>query len=108
GAAVPTSALWSKHIIWGNHRLSGGYLNPAANAFDLATTWGIAKTDGGDNIVWGTAARGDNIVWGTGAGGDNIVWGTAGGGDSGDNIVWGTSDGDNIVWGTGARGDNIV
>jgi len=24
--------------------------------------WG---TDGGDNIVWGTAADGDNIVWGT-------------------------------------------
>jgi serine protease AprX len=131
GAPMPTSALWSKQIIWGNHQLSGGYLNPGANAFDLATTWGIGKTDGGDNIVWGTIARGDNIVWGTGAGGDNIVWGTAGDGDNivwgtsadGDNIVWGTdcggadcdnivwgtaADGDNIVWGTAARGDNIV
>jgi len=120
GAPMPTSALWSKQIIWGNHQLSGGYLNPGANAFDLATTWGIGKTDGGDNIVWGTIARGDNIVWGTGAGGDNIVWGTAGDGDNivwgtsadGDNIVWGTdcggADCDNIVWGTGAGGDNIV
>jgi serine protease AprX len=120
GAPMPTSALWSKQIIWGNHQLSGGYLNPGANAFDLATTWGVGKTDGGDNIVWGTIARGDNIVWGTGAGGDNIVWGTAGDGDNivwgtsadGDNIVWGTdcggADCDNIVWGTGAGGDNIV
>jgi serine protease AprX len=119
GAPMPTSAMWSKHIIWGNHQLSGGYLNPGANAFDLATTWGIAKTDGGDNIVWGTGAGGDNIVWGTagdgdnivwgtGAGGDNIVWGTDCGGADCDNIVWGTADDDNVVWGTADDGDNIV
>ena len=88
----------------------------------LGTNWGVAQTDDGDNIVWGTrrrqcdnivwgTARDDNIVWGTvlDMAGDNIVWGTAA---DGDNIVWGTdcggADCDNIVWGTADGGDNIV
>jgi subtilisin family serine protease len=125
GSQMPVQKVWSKHVIWGNHMLSGGYINPLANAWANNIVWGTAKTlissgdnivwgtacgDGCDNIVWGTAdANGDNIVWGTARGGDNIVWGTAG---SGDNIVWGTARGDdNIVWGTdcgGADCDNIV
>src|SRR5476651_1448458 len=110
GATVPVQKMWSKHIIWGSHRLGKGTLNVNANAFAVGTDWGVAKTDDGDNIVWGTACSDsdcDNIVWGTDDG-DNIVWGTA---DDGDNIVWGTDDGDNIVWGTdcgGADCDNIV
>ena len=133
GATVPVQKMWSKHIIWGNHRLGSGVLNPNANAFRVGTNWGVAKTaDGdnivwgtacgsadcdkmvwatadGDNIVWGTAADGDNIVWGTAADGDNIVWGTDCGGADCDSVVWGTAaDGDNIVWGTAKDGDNIV
>ena len=105
GATVPVQKMWSKHIIWGNHRLGSGVLNPNANAFRVGTNWGVAKTADGDNIVWGTAAAdGDNIVWGTAADGDNIVWGTA----NEDNTVWATDAGDNIVWGTAAAGDNIV
>ncbi len=120
GQTFPAQAMWSRHIVWGNHQLSGGVPIPTANAFALGTTWGVASTDAGDNIVWGTARDGDNIVWGTARDGDNIVWGTArgddnivwgtscGGGDC-DNIVWGTArDGDNIVWGTARDGDNIV
>ena len=117
GDRIPTQLTWSKHIIWGNHMISGGYLNPAANAWGDNIVWGTAKVlgDTGDNIVWGTNCEGDcdNIVWGTADdNGDNIVWGTvlkvAGALDFGDNIVWGTySDGDNIVWGT-ADDDNIV
>jgi serine protease AprX len=107
GQTVPTQAMWSRHIIWGNHQLRGGLPVPTANAFSLGTTWGTAFTAGGDNIVWGTVADGDNIVWGTAI--DNIVWGTAA---DGDNIVWGTDSGnDNIVWGTDCGGgdcDNIV
>jgi len=122
---------WSKHIIWGNHLLTGGMITPTANAWKRGVEWGWAKAADGDNIVWGTARDGDNIVWGTAAGTDNIVWGTAGGDDNivwgtaggDDNIVWGTDcgggdcdnivwgtavDGDNIVWGTAADGDNIV
>ena len=109
GDPIPVQAMWSKHLIWGNHMLSHGAIDPRANAFAVGTNWGVAKSDGGDNIVWGTADGGDNIVWGTADAGDNIVWGTA---DDGDNIVWGTADdGDNIVWGTDCGGndcDNIV
>jgi subtilisin family serine protease len=109
GDRMPVQTVWSRHILWGSHLLSGGYINTRANAWTTGALWGSAKTlmSGGDNIVWGTQCGDgscDNIVWGThDANGDNIVWGTAGG----DNIVWGTSGGDNIVWGT-AGGDNIV
>ncbi len=115
GQPVPTQSLWSKQIIWGNHRLSGGFIRPAANAYSVGTTWGAAKLDTDENIVWGTACGDDtcdNIVWGTADGDENIVWGTACGDDTCDNIVWGTADGDeNIVWGTDCGGsdcDNIV
>ncbi|MEP7118753.1 MAG: S8 family peptidase [Acidobacteriota bacterium] len=114
GARMPVQKAWSRHVIWGNHMLGRGYLNPLGNAWRTSVVWGSAKTLGmdGDNIVWGTAcgsADCDNIVWGTAdASGDNIVWGTALSA-IGDNIVWGTMfDGDNIVWGTAAAGDNIV
>jgi serine protease AprX len=130
GQPVPMQSMWSRHIVWGNHLLTGGVLDPQANAFALGTTWGVGETDtgdnivwgmgcdgscdnivwgtdGGDNIVWGTEGEGDNIVWGTGGGDDNIVWGTACGGDDCDNIVWGT-EADNIVWGTGVQASNIV
>ena len=113
GDRLPVQRIWSQHILWGNHRLSGGYLNPRANAWLPTTTWGAAKTldDTGDNIVWGTDCGGDcdNIVWGTADDtGDNIVWGTAVD-PLGAKIVWGTEDlGDNIVWGTAADDDNIV
>jgi serine protease AprX len=114
---VPIPTTWARHILWGNHMVSGGVLDPTANAWALGVEWGWATTradadnmaDDGDNIVWGTMSDGDNIVWGTASDGDNIVWGTA---NDGDNIVWGTADdGDNIVWGTdcgGADCDNIV
>ncbi|HEX4347711.1 MAG TPA: S8 family serine peptidase [Vicinamibacterales bacterium] len=118
GTKVHIDPTWSRHIIWGNHKLGGGIIDPGANAWKLGVEWGWAHVsdDDGDNIVWGTDDS-DNIVWGTDCGGgdcdnivwgtddgDNIVWGTA---DDGDNIIWGTDDGDNIVWGTD-DGDNIV
>lgn len=111
GSRMPVQRTWSQHLIWGNHLLAGGYINPLANAWATSTVWGAARvqaaSDGEDNIVWGTACGDgcDNIVWGTDSGEDNIVWGT----DSGeDNIVWGTSTGtsDNIVWGTDCGGNN--
>jgi len=125
-------ASWSRQLIWGNHRISGGFINPSSNAWALNVVWGSAKTlvDTGDNIVWGNADGGDNIVWGNSGDGDNIVWGNSDGDnvvwgndcggadcanviwgavDAGDNIVWGNcNDGDNIVWGNSNDGDNIV
>jgi serine protease AprX len=135
GAKMKVPGSWSRSIIWGNHRLSKGDINPTANAWGTNIVWGTAKTlmTSGDNIVWGTMAQfADNIVWGTSttSGGllgsalnmlDNIVWGTSGlldnivwgtAFDTIDNIVWGTdcggADCDNIVWGTADALDNIV
>jgi serine protease AprX len=81
---VTIPSIWAKHILWGNYMLSGGVIDPTANAWGLGVEWGWAKTN---------AVDGDNIVWGT-ADGDNIVWGTA----DGDNIVWGTANVTNTVW----------
>jgi serine protease AprX len=131
GDRMPTQKVWSRQILWGNHRLSGGIIKPTANAWASTVIWGTATMAmTGDNVVWGTMYSGDNVVWGT-ASGDNVVWGTSFSGDnvvwgtmaSGDNIVWGTdcggadcdtavwgvaSEGDNVVWGTAAEGDNVV
>jgi hypothetical protein len=105
---IPTS--WSRRIIWGNHMLKGGAIDPSANVWKTGVEWGWAKTQmsSGENIVWGTAASDENIVWGTAAGDENIVWGTDCGGADCD-VVWGTASADeNIVWGTAADGENIV
>ena len=125
GSQAPFSPAWSRHIIWGNHSLTGGVLQPNANAWTLGVAWGqrvIVRSNGrSDNIVWGTAWGDDNIIWGTALAGDNIVWGVSfaddnivwgtmcGGADCGDNIVWGTwLGGDNVVWGTDDSADNII
>ena len=134
GDRMPVQKVWSKQIIWGSHRLTGGLILPNANAWGNNVVWGSARTQvalgdnivwgsmvlDGDNIVWGSTSLGDNIVWGTMIDGDNIVWGST---NSGDNVVWGTDcggadcdgtvwgavdPGDNIVWGTALDGDNIV
>ena len=112
GSRLSMPSSWSKQILWGNHRVTGGIIRPNANAFERDTVWGAVLDGDGDNIVWGTLFGGDddNIVWGTfdALGEDNIVWGTVLD-DDGDNIVWGTSfDDDNIVWGTADGDDNIV
>ena len=112
GSRLQIPVSWSRQIIWGNQRITGGVIRPNANAYQRDTVWGSAFDGDGDNIVWGTLlGDADNIVWGTfdRLGEDNIVWGTILDAD-GDNIVWGTRfDGDNIVWGTLAGDDdNIV
>ena len=131
GPTVADTAPWSQHVIWGNHRISGGQLRADANAWRTDVTWGSAQTPDGAGIVLGTSAGGDsalelgNIVWGTtcgaspstGAGDtecDNIVWGTDCGGADCANVVWGAAcpaidpECDNIVWGTALEHDNIV
>ena len=137
GQPVPIQKMWSKHILWGNHMLSGGFLNPAANAYGLGVNWGVAQDDDGDNIVWGSNCTDDecantvwgnadgddiiwssscvdagctNVVWGTDdEGKDNIVWGSDCGGADCTDVIWGDTDPiDHIVWGTGKDGDNIV
>ena len=123
GSRMPVQSVWSKQILWGNHRISGGYINPTANAWATGVMWGAARALDGDNIIWGTDcpdsacdniiwgtvdADLDNIIWGTNFIDDNIIWGTH---FIDDNIIWGTDDADNIIWGTdcgGADCDNII
>jgi serine protease AprX len=129
GARMPVQQVWSRQIIWGNHRLAGGYINPNANAWRTDVIWGAAPTPDNkttiawgsmcgdavcDNVVWGTeTTTGDNVVWGTECADavcDNVVWGTE---TTGDNVVWGTScagaDCDAVVWGeVSTDGDNVV
>ena len=132
GERMPTQPVWSKQLIWGNHRIGGGYINPKANAWATGVVWGAAQSFDGDNIIWGTDCPGgacdniiwgthdadlDNIIWGTNFDADNIIWGTEfdniiwGTQFDGDNIIWGTDETDNIIWGTncgGADCDNII
>ena len=112
GDHYPIMRGWSRHIFWGNLRVTGGVLTPGGTAWGDNIVWGDAVTPSGLNIVWGencdTASCdnivwGNNIVWGESDADDNIVWGNT----DGDNIVWGNSDDDNIVWGNGDD-DNIV
>lgn len=111
GDSYPNMRAWSKHIFWGNRRVSGGVLTPGGTAWGQNIVWGDALTPTGQNIVWGENCAGgcdnivwgNNIVWGESDASDNIVWGNT----DGDNIVWGNSDAANIVWGNGSD-DNIV
>ena len=48
---------WSRHIIWGNRRVSGGTLGARANAWKPGVTWGDARTPAGESIVWGVPCR---------------------------------------------------
>jgi len=121
GSSMPIQPVWSRVVLWGNHRLKGGYLNPRANAWATNVVWGTAKTLGldGENVLWGTAcgdASCQNVVWGTNDStggnlvqGSNLVWGTSV--DALSNVVWGTSVDENVVWGTdcgGADCENVV
>ena len=96
GETVP----WSRQIIWGNYRVTGGVPLPGSNAWDTTLMWGAMKAARGRPVAWG--ARTLDVVSASGAR-DNIVWATAGR----ENIVWATGGRDNIVWATGNR-DNIV
>jgi serine protease AprX len=112
GDGYPNMKAWSKHIFWGNRRVSGGVLTPGGTAWALNIVWGETHTPLGQNIVWGENCPqvdcddivwGNNSVWGASHAADNVVWGNT----DGDNVVWGNTDGDNLVWGNSAV-NNIV
>jgi serine protease AprX len=90
------TAEWSRHLIWGNYRLSGGVPLPGANAWTTGLTWGALAAPDGQRVVWGAESL-DNIVWSLVD--DNIVWSL-----DDENIVWSLDD--NIVW--SLENENIV
>ena len=115
GDSYAVGGDWSRHIIWGNRRVSGGVLQPWGSAWGTNIIWGSTR----DNIIWGSGCSTrncDNIIWGSSK--DNIIWGSSKDniiwGSSKDNIIWGSSK-DNIIWGSskdniiwGSSGDNII
>ncbi len=104
---------WNRHIIWGNHRIGGGMLQPDANAWRTDVTWGASTTNDGESVIWGTVcatAGCDTIGWepDVAAGrrrASSAVWGASCADSACNNIVWGTTADDaNIVWGTACGG----
>ena len=59
-------------MIWGNHRVRGGDLSPAATAWRHDVTWGASTTPSGEPITWGTTADGD--LWGAGSDAEAIAF----------------------------------
>jgi serine protease AprX len=119
GQVVPVQKMWSKHILWGNNLIKGGVLDPNANAYGLGVNWGVAQTEAGANIAWGSNcadAACDNTVWGSNVAGalDNLVWGSDCLDLLCDNVVWGSGVldlVDNVVWSSDCEGadcDNVV
>ena len=53
GDNYPNMKAWSKHIFWGNRRVSGGVLTPGGTAWANNIVWGDMHAPGGQNIVWG-------------------------------------------------------
>ena len=129
GAPYPSESTWSKTVIWGNLRVSGGTLAPNASAWAWDVQWGARKTPRSGHIVWGEncansscigAVRGDSSIWKTKRGrGSRGAWRIPGSFSRfnwlnrfrsayyDDNIVWGNYNDDNIVWGN-YWDDNIV
>jgi subtilisin family serine protease len=59
---------WSRQIIWGNRRVSGGVLKTAASAWQPGVLWGAAAAEDGGAVVWGTrcaAPECDDELWGS-------------------------------------------
>jgi serine protease AprX len=44
GDRYPSMHGWSRHIFWGNHRVSGGVLTPNGTAWGLNIVWGDGRT----------------------------------------------------------------
>ena len=122
---------WSHQLIWGNHRVWGGYLTPDADAWSSQVNWGDTRTPDGNDIVWGLVSSPgiwlpwsvhcldftcSSAAWGQS---ENVVWGsTCGGADCQtggappvandvDAMLARGTDPQTIVWGTTAE-DTIV
>jgi serine protease AprX len=49
----PSTAGWSRNLIWGNHLARGGRLSADANAWSTSVTWGAGTSPDGTRIRWG-------------------------------------------------------
>ena len=102
-----------------NHRVSGGQISAAENAWRHDVTWGSGLTPEGQLVAWGTAcaaassttdgAACEPVAWTTattastapGTGSQNVVWGAACDGADCLNVVWAAAHDGNTIWSTG-------
>jgi serine protease AprX len=124
-----TATDWSRQIIWGNQRVTGGQLIASADAWNLGLTWGQARSPSGENVSWGlicTANCGTvAATWDPwtaycvdagcalpsgGGGSDNVVWRSSCGltGCITTSVLSGLSGALIFVSGTSADGDTVV
>ena len=108
-AAAQDLTPWSRHLIWGNHRIGGGQLRAAANAWRTDVPWGSGLTPEGQLVAWGVACGAPAVAPAPGTACETVSWTTAtdsltAPGTASDNVVWGAecggADCDHIVWGT--------
>jgi subtilisin family serine protease len=87
-ATVADPTPWSRHIIWGNRRVSGTIV-PSASAWRPDVVWGADAVREGNNLVWAPQNREDGLVWGSACAADcgPAVWGPAA---PAAGVVWGS------------------
>jgi serine protease AprX len=90
----PSAPNWSRQVIWGSHRLTGGNLTPTANAWSNSVQWGAAMA-GSANVVWGVKPD---------AFGQWVNWGTSCANVTCSSMTWGSPDSENVVWGSSCGG----
>jgi serine protease AprX len=80
GDRVPTQAIWSRHVIWGSHVITGGVIVPSMNAWSTSVVWGSARTLGseGDEIAWGVAGWPSPLAAALGEASEFAIAGAAG------------------------------
>jgi subtilisin family serine protease len=119
GATVKDPAAWSRHVVWGNHRVRGGQISAAANAWRNDVAWGSGLTPEGQLVTWGTACAATSsatagvtcqtVAWNSattastasGTVSENVVWGTACGGADCIGAIWGAGQEEDTLWITG-------
>jgi serine protease AprX len=89
----PDATNWSRQLLWGNHRIQGGVITPAANAWGSDVAWGAAKTTAGAPVTWGVECD-PGCTQPTSA-----TWGTTCLTLDCSVVVWGSPTSENVVWG---------
>jgi serine protease AprX len=131
GTPYPWNSAWSGQLLWGNHRVSGGYLTLSTPAWGGDVVWGTPPTSANQSVTWGvmcstadcTSGSGtsnfwgasclngdcDIVVWGSSGTTYNVVWGSSCSGlDCQSSTAWSASTGDTVVWGSSDISDIVV
>ena len=89
----PSNANWSRQLLWANHRIEGGVITSAVNAWESTVPWGAATTPAGAPITWGVLCDADCTQQSL------ERWGTACATSDCSVVIWGNVTSENVVWG---------